>query len=112
MKELLWVLGFIILCVAGYLVVLKRDINSVDYFCSEMKAGLDVRSIASIADKYDVGSKNIHDPKSVDNETLGTKVNGSLGVWFFVVASPMTVGEHACGVYHNNKVVLSAKISG
>lgn len=112
MKELLWVVGFIILCVAGYMIALKRDIDSVNNFCSEMKAGLDVRSIASIADKYDVGFKNIRDPKSVDNGTLGSEVNGSLGVWFFVVASPMTVGEHACGVYHNNKVVLSSKVSG
>jgi hypothetical protein len=77
-----------------------------------MTAGLDVKKIAGIANKYDVGFKNIRDPKSVDDLNLGSKVNGSNDVWFFVVASAMTVGEHSCGVYHNNKVVLSSKISG
>jgi hypothetical protein len=112
MKELMWVGAFVSFAVVGYLVELKLDINSVNNFCTAMQAGLDVKKIAEIANQYDVGFKNIRDPKSVDNGTLGEKVNGNQDVWFFVVASPMTIGEHSCGVYHNNKVVLSAKISG
>jgi len=111
MKELLWVCAIVAVVVAGYLITLKSEINSVNNFCGEMQAGLDVRKIAAIADKYDVGFKNIRDPKSVDDKTLGKKVDGNEDVWFFVVASSMTIGEHGCGVYHNNKVVLSAKIS-
>lgn len=111
MKEMMWVLSIVALCTVAFLIVLKSNMNAVDNFCSEMKAGLDVRKIASVADKYDVGLKNIHDPKSVDSETLGSKVKDSADVWFFEVAPSMTVGEHSCGVYHNNKVVLSAKIS-
>jgi hypothetical protein len=112
MKELLWVSAIVGLVVSGYMIVLQRDISKVDNFCSEMHAGLDVRKIAAIASKYDVGFKNIRDPKSVDDMVLGNKVVGNKDVWFFVVASLMTVGEHGCGVYHNNKIVLSAKISG
>ncbi len=112
MKELMWVVVIVALGTVGYLIALKRDINAVDNFCSEMHAGFDVSKIAGIAEKYDVGFKNIRDPHSADNKTLGIKVDGSADVWFFVVASPMTIGEHGCGVYHNNKVVLSAKISG
>ncbi len=112
MKEFLWVSAIVGLVVSGYLIALQRDISTVNIFCSEMKAGLDVRKIAAIANKYDVGFGNIRDPKSVDNRVLGNKVSGNENVWYFVVASPMTVGEHSCGVYHNNNVVLSAKISG
>jgi hypothetical protein len=112
MKELMWVVVFVVVGAASFMFVLKKDVNAVNSFCTEMLAGLDVRQISSIADKYDVGLKNIRDVKSVDSGTLGTKVSGSEDVWFFVVASPMTVGEHSCGVYHNNKVVLSSKISG
>ena len=112
MKELMWALAFIAVCTVLFLIVLNRDINAVDNFCSEMQAGLDVRKVSEIANKYDVGLKSIRDPKSVDLGALGNKVNGSQDVWYFTVGSSMTVGEHGCGVYHNNKVVLSAKISG
>jgi hypothetical protein len=108
----MWALAFVSVVAVGYWITLKRDINSVNNFCTEMQAGLDVREISTIADRYDVGLKNIRDSKSVDNGTLGRKVSANEDVWFFVVASPMTVGEHSCGVYHNNKVVLSSKISG
>lgn len=112
MKELMWAVAFVSVVAAGYWITLKRDIGAVNNFCSEMRAGLDVRQIYTIAEKYDVGLKNIRDAKSVDSGTLGNRVSGSEDVWFFVVASPMTVGEHSCGVYHNNKIVLSSKISG
>ena len=112
MKELMWAVAFVAVVVAGYMIVFKRDINGVNNFCTEMKAGLDVRQISTIANKYGVGLKTIRDANSVDNGTLGNRVSGSEDVWFFVVAAPMTVGEHSCGVYHNNKVVLSSKISG
>jgi len=77
-----------------------------------MQPGLDVRKIAEIASKYDVGFKDVRDPKSVDNEKLGSKLAGKESTWFFAVGAPATMGEHACGVYHNNKVVLSASLGG
>ena len=43
MKEFLWVSAIVGLVVSGYLIALQRDISTVNIFCSEMKAGLDVR---------------------------------------------------------------------
>jgi hypothetical protein len=112
-KNIIRVFGvlFVLLFVV-YPIALWRDIKTVDNFCAEMQPGLDVRKIAGIANKYDVGFKNIRDPKSVDNEKLGFKLTDKENTWFFAVGAPMTIGEHACGVYHNNKVVLSTSLGG
>jgi hypothetical protein len=90
-----------------YLFFLGRDIRKVDGFCSEMKAGLDVNKVHVIAEKYDVGFSNIRDPDSVKYHRLGFKRTDRENTWFFAVAAPMTMGEHGCGIYHNNQVVLS-----
>jgi hypothetical protein len=76
-----------------------------------MQPGLDVRKIAGIANHYGVGFKDVRNPKSVDDEKLGIKLEGKENTWFFCVAAPMTIGEHACCVYHNNKVVLSTPLN-
>ena len=73
-----------------------------------MQAGLDVNEIHKIADKYDVGHQNVRDPNSIKNGSLGFKQSDKENTWFFAVAAPMTIGEHACGVYHDNQVVLAA----
>ncbi len=99
------VLGVVI---AVYLFFLFRDIRKIEDFCNEMQPGLDVNEIHKIADKYDVGSQYVRDPNYIKNGSLGFKLQDKENTWFFAVAAPMTIGEHACGVYHNNKVVLSA----
>ena len=67
-----------------------------------MKPGLSVKVIPELAKKY-----NVH-PPSIREGKLGGKVKGQKNTWSFYVSAPMTIGEHACGVYHNQKVVLSA----
>ena len=94
--------------IAVYLFFLFRDIKKIEDFCSEMQAGLDVNEIHKIADKYDVGHQNVRDPNSIKNGSLGFKQPDKENTWFFAVAAPMTIGEHACGVYHDNQVVLAA----
>ncbi|QKJ67204.1 hypothetical protein HQN60_11100 [Deefgea piscis] len=95
----------------AYLFFLNRDIRRVDGFCSEMKAGLDVNKVHVIAEKYDVGFSSVRDPDSVKTQSLGVKLDDRENTWFFAVAAPMTMGEHACGIYHNNQVVLSVSPS-
>ena len=102
----------LILIFVGYIFALGRDIKKVDDFCNEMRTGLDVRKVAEIARKYDVGFKYVRDPDSVDKQSLGIKLKDKDNTWFFAVAAPLTIGEHACGVYHDNKVILSAKSEG
>ena len=99
------VLGVLIIV---YLFFLSRDIKKIDDFCNEMQPGLDVNEIHRVADKYDVGPQYVRDPNAIKNGSLGFKPQDKENTWFFAVAAPMTIGEHACGVYHNNKVVLSA----
>lgn len=94
-----------------YLFFLSRDIRKIDGFCSEMKAGLDVNKVHVIAEKYDVGFSYVLDPDSVKTQSLGVKLDDRENTWFFAVAAPMTMGEHACGIYHNNQVVLSVSPS-
>jgi len=100
----------VIFIIYGFFLI--RDIKKVDNFCSEMKPGLDVNQIHLIADKYGVGFSHVRDPNSVKNQKLGIKLTDKENTWFFAVGAPMTIGEHACGVYHDNHVVLSAKARG
>ena len=99
------VLGAVI---SVYLFFLFQDIRKIEHFCNEMQPGLDLNEVHKIADKYDVGHKYVRDPNSAKNGSLGIKIKDKENTWFFAVAAPMTIGEHACGVYHDNKVVLSA----
>ncbi len=99
------VLGVVI---AVYLFFLFRDIRKIEDFCNEMQPGLDLHEVHKIANKYDVGSQYVRDPESVINGSLGIKIKDKENTWFFVVAAPMTIGEHACGVYHDHRIVLSA----
>ena len=111
MKKAAKSLLLIFLFIAGYLLALRWDIKRVDQFCAEMRPGLDVRKVAEIANRHSVGFKYVRDPGSVDTQKLGIKLTDKENTWFFAVAAPMTVGEHACDVYHDNKVILSAKAS-
>jgi hypothetical protein len=111
-KTLAQAVGIITALIAVYLFFLSRDIKRIDEFCGEMVPGLDVNQVHVIAEKYGVGFKNIRDPNAIKNQTLGIKVTDKENTWFFAVAAPMTVGEHACGVYHNYRVVLSAESGG
>jgi len=104
LKLLIFIVGIFII----YSYFLNRDINKIDSFCEEMKTGLDVNQIPVIAQKYNVGFKNIKDPNSIKNRSLGIKVEEKENTWFFAVAAPMTIGEHACSVYHDYKTVISA----
>ncbi len=99
------VLGAVI---AVYSFFLFRDINKIEDFCDEMQPGLSVNEIHKIADRYDVGHKSVRDPNAAANGSLGIKIEDRENTWFFAVAAPMTIGEHACGVYHDYTVVLSA----
>ena len=101
-------IGLLFIVIVIYMYLLYRDIKKVDDFCNEMKPGLDVNEIANIARKYSVASDKARDPDSVRNGTLGFKLEDRENTWFFAVGAPMTVGEHACGVYHNGHVVLSS----
>lgn len=101
---------FLTLAIGGYSIALHRDTKNINGFCSEMQSGLDVNRVAEIANKYDVGLKYVRDPTSAINEKLGVKLSDQANTWFFVVGAPMTMGEFACGVYHDNKVILSAKV--
>ena len=98
--------------ILAYLFLLQRDIQKVDDFCKEMQPGLAVTQIPIIAQKYAVSPRGVQDPDSIKNRTLGIEIKERPNTWFFAVAAPMTVGEHACGVYHNYQVVLSASASG
>lgn len=94
----------------GCSIALHLDMKKVDNFCSEMQAGLDVNKVAEIASKYDVGFKYVRDMTSVAKEDLGFKLRDQTNTWYFVVGAPMTMGEYACAVYHNNEVILSSKV--
>lgn len=74
-----------------------------------MKPGLEVNKIAEIADKHNVCDRLVCDQSRIASDTLGIKMGEQ---WFFVVIAPMTMGDIGCGVYHNNKVVISAKMGG
>jgi hypothetical protein len=76
-----------------------------------MKPGLDVHRIADIAAKYDVGFSEVRNKNSVELRTLGVKDSKQDNTWFFGVAAPMTIGDHACGVYHDYHVVTSSRLS-
>jgi hypothetical protein len=108
LKKLAKAIAVLSVLIVVYLFFLSRDIKKIDDFCNEMQPGLDVNEIHRIADKYDVGSQYVRDPNAIKNGSLGFKPQDKENTWFFAVAAPMTIGEHACGVYHNNKVVLSA----
>ncbi|GAB3553638.1 hypothetical protein GCM10027343_40630 [Noviherbaspirillum agri] len=110
MKLIGKILLILALVSGAYSIALRSDIKKVDGFCSEMQAGLDINEIARIANKYDVGFREVRDQNSAANGKLGIKLSDRANTWLFVVGAPMTVGEHACGVYHNNEVVLEAKL--
>ncbi len=112
LKKLLKTIGLLFILILIYSLFLYRDIKKVDDFCSEMKPGLAVNEIANIARKHDVVFDYARKPDSVKNGTLGFKMKDRENTWFFAVGAPMTVGEHGCGVYHNNQVVLSSKSGG
>jgi hypothetical protein len=97
--------------IGAYFIALNSEIRRVNEFCEEMKPGLDVHRIASIATKYDVGFLAVRDPKSVDLRNLGVKDSKNDNIWFFGVAAPMTMGDHACGVYHDYHVVTKSWLS-
>ena len=107
------VIGLAILVglVGVYFIALNSEIRRVNEFCAEMKPGLDVHRIAGIATKYDVGYPAVRDPKSVDLRSLGVKDSKEDNAWFFAVAAPMTIGDHACGVYHDYHVVTKSWLS-
>ena len=108
LKKLAKAIAVLGVLIGVYLFFVFRDIKKIDDFCSEMQPGLDVNEIHKIAEKYDVGHANVRDPNSIKNGSLGFKQAGKENTWFFAVAAPMTIGEHACGVYHDNHVVMSA----
>ena len=108
LKKLAKAVALLSALIGVYAFFLFRDIHKIEDFCIEMQPGLDVNEIHKIAEKYDVGHQSVRDPNSVINGRLGFKLQDKESTWFFAVAAPMTIGEHACGVYHNNKVVLSA----
>ena len=97
--------------VGGYAIALYSQIHHVNEFCAAMKPGLDVHRIADIATKYDVGFANIRNPNSVELKTLGIRDEKQDNTWVFWVAAPMTIGDHACGVYHDYHVVISSWLS-
>ena len=107
------IVGLVVLTalVGTYAIALYGQIHRVNQFCAEMKPGLDIHRIADIATKYDVGSANIRNPTSVELKTLGIKDKKQDNTWFFGVAAPMTMGDHACGVYHDYHVVTSSRLS-
>lgn len=111
-KALAQVVAILVVLMVVYSLVGIWDVNKVDKFCSEMTPGLDINKVHVIAEKYDVGFKYVRDPNAVKNQTLGTKVTDKENIWLFSVAAPMTMGEHACVVYHDYRVVLSAKSPG
>jgi len=111
-KGIAKVITFLVVLMCVYLFFLNRDIKKIDSFCSEMVPSLDINQVHVIAEKYDVGFKNVRDPNSVKNQTLGVKVKDKENTWFFGVGAPLTVGEHSCGVYHDYHVVLSARLRG
>ncbi len=95
-------LVIVLAILAAYPVALWWDIRKVEKFCVEMKPGLSVKVIPELAKKYNVYARSIREG------TLGIKLKDKTNTWFFAVSAPMTIGEHACGVYHNQKVILSA----
>jgi hypothetical protein len=97
--------------VGSYAIALYSQIHRVNQFCAAMRPGLDVHQIADIAKKYDVGFANIRNPNSVELRSLGIKDKKKDNTWFFGVAAPMTMGDHACGVYHDYHVVISSRLS-
>ena len=108
LKKLAKAVALLGVLIGVYAFFLFRDIKKIEDFCNEMQPGLDVNEIHKIAGIYDAGSQYVRDPNSIKNGSLGYKLQDKENTWFFAVAAPMTIGEHACGVYHNNKVVLSA----
>lgn len=85
-------------------------LNSYDTFCNAMVSGLAIQQVSVIANQLGLDTKKIRDPRSIINKTLGIPVEDKENTWMFVVAAPMTLGEHACSVYHNYQVVISASI--
>lgn len=97
--------------IGSYAIALYSQIHRVNQFCAAMKPGLDVHRIADIATKYDVGFEDIRNPNSVESKTLGIKDTKQDNTWVFGVAAPMTMGDHACVVYHDYHVVTSSWLS-
>ncbi len=91
-----------------YVFLMARDVKRIDDFCAELKPGLDVNQIHVIAEKYDINSKRVRDPNAVREKRLGSNYEDE-NIWYFAVGASMTMGEHACMVHHDNKVVISAK---
>ena len=110
LKAIFIVIAVFIIFVFAYGVFVYFDTQKVNAFCEEMKPGLEVTQIHTIAQKHDVGFESIRDPNSVKNHKLGIKLKDQKDSWFFAVAAPSTMGEHSCGVYHDNKVIISASI--
>jgi hypothetical protein len=111
--DMVKVLAVIAIIAFTYLFFLNRDIEKVSNFCGEITLGLDVNEINIIAKMYDVGSKSLKNPMSIKNGKLGIKKTGddNGNEYFFIVASPMTMGDYACIVYHDNETVLSKSLS-
>ena len=93
----------LLLIVVGYPTALWWDIKKVENFCADMKPGLSVAQIPALAARHHVDLRGFREGH------LGVKVDRRKDTWFIAVAAPMTIGEHACGVYHNQKVVISAR---
>nr|WP_086938199.1 hypothetical protein [Thaumasiovibrio occultus] len=103
----------VIVCIAGtYWFFLNRSVNKVTEFCDAIHPGLDVNQISVLATRYDVGSKAIQDPQSVQREQLGVVNQEAENSYFFIVASPLTMGDHACIVYHDYHTVQARDLSG
>jgi hypothetical protein len=74
------------------------DTSKVKRFCGELKIGLSVNALQTLAIKHGIEAR-LKLPGVVDEGTNN---------WLSIVPSYVTVGEVACLVRHNNVSVLSA----
>jgi len=95
-KIMIILTGIIALMLSEIALMFWLGRNDVKNFCHEIKPGLPVAQLASLADKYDVryilpGSREVS------------------GAYRAIVNTPRSFGFHTCMVLHDNTVVFESR---
>ncbi len=96
------IVGFLVVLVVAFVGWAQWTVHKVHAFCGEVHAGMQVSSLPELAVKHGInpmyakgGYRGQGDPD-----------------WFIAVPAEGTMGDTVCAIHHNQKVVVSARMSG
>ena len=91
-------LGFAI-WFGSYLAFLAWEIHKVSSFCADVRPGMPISSLTNLAEKH-----------GIDQRWIRGFFDEKKGDWFIYVPISATMGERACSIRHDGKVIQSARM--